>query len=245
MLVEPIGKDFHVVGHLFPAVILAFANNQPERRVRLGAALPEDFGLINRHQLVGVAVNDQRGRHVRRDVVDRRDFFAQVPPAFGRVGARAKRRFELRGGTVTNSVFTGLAPVQKIRRRKKARDRLHGAALAVNRVFGLGIARAALRSHGERQMPARARERRRLALADLVEMDAVRAGSEAGDVHAEPHPAALRGDGGVADGLTLGIHQLDRHVPGLRSPRAEHGGQREHDSGGNAVKSLHRGPLLL
>src|SRR5438552_11971724 len=39
VLVEPIGKDFHVVGHLFPAVILAFANNQPERRVRLGAAL--------------------------------------------------------------------------------------------------------------------------------------------------------------------------------------------------------------
>src|SRR6266478_4357366 len=95
------------------------------------------------------------------------------------------------------------------------------------------------------EMPARACERRRLALAHLVEMDAVRTGSEAGDVHAEPHPGALRGDGGVAAGLTLGIHQLDRHVPGLRSPRAERCGQREHDSCGNAVKSLHRGPLLL
>ena len=66
----------------------------------------------------------------------------------------SERGLELRGGTVADAVLARLAPVQKIGGREETSDRLHGAALAIDRVLCFRVTRSALSGHRERQMPA-------------------------------------------------------------------------------------------
>src|SRR6185437_11123469 len=82
-----------------------------------------------------------------------RDFPAQRFSSLVVFRARAERRLEL-GPDGPDAYFTiaGFRPVEKVGGRKETCDRLHGAALAIHGVFRIGIAGAALRAHGERQM---------------------------------------------------------------------------------------------
>ena len=75
-------------------------------------------------------------------------------PLLLRVRARAERGLERLEHTHAYRIFSGFGIVQEIRGREETGDTLHRAALAINRVLGVGVARAALCAHGQGKMPA-------------------------------------------------------------------------------------------
>ena len=106
--------------------------------------LEDQLGLLDRHELVGVAVDDQRGRIVGRDVIDRADLAADFQDP-GLVGDRPEdlglrvllleieRRLETRQDAAAHGVFARLAVVEEIGRREEAADGLDAARGLVDR----------------------------------------------------------------------------------------------------------------
>ena len=129
MLVEPIGEDHDVLLDACPAVDRSRFADELHRGLHPDhlASLQEDLRLVDRHELIGVPVDDERRRHVRPDEVDRRDLLAEDGPAFRRVAASAERRLEAGQDSDAHGVVSRAAPVQKIGRREEARHRLHRA----------------------------------------------------------------------------------------------------------------------
>ena len=130
-----------------PAVAAAFLDDQLGRHAGFLELLHDQLRLLQRHQLVGVAVNDQRRRVVARDVVDRRHFLADLLARFqvdrleqlrGRVlHAEIERRLEAVLGLDAQRLHARLAVVQEIGRRKETGHGLHAAADAIDRILGL------------------------------------------------------------------------------------------------------------
>jgi hypothetical protein len=91
--------------------------------------------------------------------VDRRQLASECLAAFWRGGFGAKSSrvgFEL---TDADGVVAGFEPVQVIGGRVEARDGIHRAAFAINRVGGLRIARPAACGEHQTEVPARAAAR--------------------------------------------------------------------------------------
>ena len=76
MLIKPIRKDLLIFDHPGPAVVFARAHNQLRRCTCPLALFDELLRLVNRHQLVGIAMNDEHRRLVRVDEINRRNFTA-------------------------------------------------------------------------------------------------------------------------------------------------------------------------
>ena len=80
---------------------------------------------------------------------------AQFLSPRGGVRKRAKGGLEVLQRANAHGIFAGLAIVEKIRGWEKARHALDRTAHAVNRVFGVGFARATRHGQHQRQMPTR------------------------------------------------------------------------------------------
>src|SRR5262245_12298792 len=78
VLVEPVGHHLGVLVHALPAVRRALLDHQLRRDAGFLQLGDHDFRLLDRHQLVGVAVDDQGRRVVGADVADRRNLPAKL-----------------------------------------------------------------------------------------------------------------------------------------------------------------------
>ncbi len=107
--------------------------------------------LLDRHQFVGIAVDNERRRVVGRYVIDGGNLSANLAPLFfiGNqnksselriVFLEIKRGSEIFQRSSAQCLFAFLAIVQKIRRWEKAGDSLDPAGDLVDRVLGFGIA---------------------------------------------------------------------------------------------------------
>ena len=130
------------VRRAFPRVELAL----PADRFHF---LQENLRLLDRHEFVSVAVNDEHGRHTRLDVVDRRNTLAKLPLRLRLRRHVPKRAAEILQDSLAERALARLAVIQKVGRWKETRHRLDGAALPVHGVFGVGFSRAAARSEQE------------------------------------------------------------------------------------------------
>jgi len=165
VLIEPISEERQVRGKVLPAVPRPFADDQLGRHTHFLELRHDEFGLLDRHQLVGVAVNDQRRRIVRRDVIHRRDRPADFPNLL-LVGHRHERlrlrveglerkgRLEAGKGAAAERFFALLAVVEEVGRREEAGDGLHPAGETVDRIGGLGVAHLAGGPLHQRQVAA-------------------------------------------------------------------------------------------
>src|SRR5277367_3210062 len=94
-------------------------------------------------------MHDQSWRHAGGYEIDRGNLAPEQLPILGRVRPRPERRLVPDRGAEAHSVIARLAPIQKIGRRIKAGDALDGAAFALDRIAGAGVAGPALGSDGE------------------------------------------------------------------------------------------------
>ena len=122
------------------------------------------FGLLERHQRVSIAVNDQRRRVVGRDEGDRRDLPSDLPESlvisdrnpehallveFAVVEGGSERWLMIGG---VDHLLARLAEVEEVGGREEAGNRLHPTRLPIHRVFGIGITLVTRRPEHQRQM---------------------------------------------------------------------------------------------
>lgn len=155
MLVEPIGEHGHVFFDAGPAVIGAGLDDEFERSADFLTLLLEELRLVERHECVCIAVDDESWRHAGGDENDRGYSLSKLPPRFPWHPFRPERRLEPARGLEIHPILIWPAPIQEIGRRVKTRHGLHGAALAVQDVLGVRFTRPALRAHCQREMPTR------------------------------------------------------------------------------------------
>src|ERR1041384_1788120 len=149
VFVKPVGENFHVLLQPGPAVTFALAGDQLGGRAKLFASLYKSAGLIDRHELVRVAMHDQNRRQVRTDKINRGSLATELLAFLGGIRARAKGRFEIFKNPDSHSVLAFLAVIEEIRWRKKAGDALDFTAFTIHGILGFGVAGGALRPHGE------------------------------------------------------------------------------------------------
>jgi hypothetical protein len=68
--VEPAGELADIPEHGEPAVLFAVPDHQPDRAAGLADAGHKPLGLLQRHQGIGITVEDQQGWNVRCDITD-------------------------------------------------------------------------------------------------------------------------------------------------------------------------------
>ena len=135
MRVEPIADGGEVAAHVGPAVVGARLDHKLCLDARGFHLLDEALGLLERHEPVFVAVEDERGRVVGGDVGDRGDAATDLEDfrfvgdglQFAEVGielAAIEGAGEVPKDAAAEGVFAGLAVVAEIGRREKTGDGL-------------------------------------------------------------------------------------------------------------------------
>src|SRR5262252_5111426 len=96
----------------------ALTNIQPCGTTKFLAPLYKNLGLIDRHKLVGIAVDDQHRWHVRMNEINGRNLAHQLLALVGGIGTWAKGRFEIFENTNSHRILPWLAVIEEIRWRK-------------------------------------------------------------------------------------------------------------------------------
>lgn len=86
VFVKPVGAEGHVFVQALPVVVFAFFDDH----VFFAAAFLENLRLLNGHEPIEVAVDDECGGGVRGDKVDWRNLFAQYFAVLGCIRARTE-----------------------------------------------------------------------------------------------------------------------------------------------------------
>ena len=158
-MVKPVGEAAAIpsdVGPSFPTVLGAGFHDESCGGAGGGGAGDVELGLLNRHERVGVAVDDERGGRGGGDVAGRGKSLAELLAAFGREGVGAEGGDIVLQKAAADGDFACATVVEKIGGRIKAGDGLDRAARALDGVFGVGGAGATLRAKREAKMAASA-----------------------------------------------------------------------------------------
>lgn len=157
VVVEPVGEEGAVGGDCgprFAAVLGTGARDEHGVGADGGGALDEVLGLLDRHERIGVAVDDERGRGFGGNETGGGELFTEALAALGGGNVGAEGRRVILEDAHADGDFTVATVVEEIGGRIKTGDGLNGAAGAVDGVFGVGLAGAALRAEREREMSA-------------------------------------------------------------------------------------------
>jgi hypothetical protein len=87
MLVEPVGDDRHVLRKVWPAVPGPFLDHKLAFDSRLLQLFHNKLSLLDGHKIIGIAVDDENRRIIRRDMIHRADRTADLQD-FGLIGDR-------------------------------------------------------------------------------------------------------------------------------------------------------------
>lgn len=141
MAVEPVGHEGAIaldVGPGFAAVGGAGFDDQPGGGTRGSGALHEEMGLLDRHERIGVAVDDEGRRHPGGHEADGGKRFTEFLAAFGRGGFGAEGADVVLEDADAGGDFALAAVVEKVGGRIEAGDGLDRAAGAIDRIAGVG-----------------------------------------------------------------------------------------------------------
>src|SRR4051794_3465521 len=131
MLVEPVGDDRHVFQQVGPAVPCPVLDDKLALDSGFLQLLDDELGLLDGHEVIGVAVDDENWRIIRRDMIHRADRAADFQD-LGLVGdwpedlgvlilfLKIERWFEAFENSPPERVFAFLAIVQEIGWGKEA-----------------------------------------------------------------------------------------------------------------------------
>src|SRR5205807_6938088 len=116
---------------IIPSCPMAFPFSHDDHNRRSPKSLSgrsERLGLLQRHNIVGVAVDDQYWGQATRDEVNRRDLSSKLLSTHFGIGKRPKRTHKGRHRSTPHSINAGSTPVQEIGGWEKAPRRLYSAA---------------------------------------------------------------------------------------------------------------------
>ena len=138
MSVEPVGDGRHVFQKVGPAVASPLLDHELGLDAGGFQLVEDQLGLLDRDQMIGVAVDDQRGRIVGRSVISRADLPSGLDDLVDvshrhKVVSRGVQLVKVEGGLepgerpAAQGDLTGLAIVEEIGGRKETGDRLNPA----------------------------------------------------------------------------------------------------------------------